>query len=199
MNFFRNFGNALKYANFNFSQLKGEIVELVQRGRQYGYDVPDYCKLTVKNSSKGRDYPVMIDLYYKENDEQLIHLPQELLIGEFSSMPTTIRERLIQNGFVEIVINNFAELFISASEDVAKPIRFASIIGFSSNTDVISSRKVTISDDIFVYRVKYSYDTSKKKNNVKVVSYSDITQIPDDVNNKLTSDGVCTIVIDKNA
>jgi hypothetical protein len=198
MNIFRNFGNALKYANYNFFQLKEEVVSLVQRGRQYGYDVPNYCKITVKNSAKRYDYPVLIDLYYKDkdNDQQVIHLPQELLIGVFTTIPTPIKERLERKGFVEIVVENLAELFISASEEVSKPISFSSISSFSSNREILSSRVVTIKDELFAYRVKYLYNTPKSKGNVKVVSYADIANMPEDVKKILESDGICSLFLD---
>lgn len=196
MNLFRNIKAALNYANYDFYKLKSEIVDLVKRGREQGLDNPDYCKLTVKNSSIGRDYPVYIDLYYKTGDNEVMHLPQELLIGIFSTIPSTIKSVLSSKGYVEIKINNLAELCISATEEVSKPIKFESITGFGSNTQPLTSRKVTIKDEIFAYRVIYSYSTPTKCENIKVVTYSDILGMPTDVINKLMIDGVCTLTLD---
>lgn len=196
MNLFRNIKAALSYANYDFYKLKKEIVDLVKRGREQGLDNPDYCKLTVKNSSIGRDYPVYIDLYYKTGDNEAMHLPQELLIGTFSTIPSTIKKALSSNGYIEIKINNLAELCISATEEVSKPIKFDSITGFGSNAQPLSERKVTIKDEIFAYRVIYSYSTPTKTENTKVVSYCDIFGMPTDVTNKLMSNGVCTLKLD---
>lgn len=195
-NLFRNLKAALQYANYDFYKLKKEIIALIKRGREQGLDNPDYCKLTIKNSSVGRDYPVYIDLYYKKNNEEAIHLPQELIIGKFATIPTGIKKTLIADGFVEIRINNLAELSISSTEDVVKPIRFESISNFSSSKQPLTSRKVKIKDEIFVYRVIYMFDTPTRKEQTKVVTYADILGIPTDVDFKLKSDGQCTFKID---
>ena len=195
-NFFRNLRVALQYANYDFYKLKKEILSLIKRGREQGLDNPDYCKLTVKNSSLGRDYPVFIDLYYKKNNDEAIHLPQELLIGTFVTIPTGIKQALTRDGFVEIRINNLTELSISSSEEVSKPIKFESILSFSSSKEPLTSREVTIKDEIFAYRVIYRYDTPSKKEQKKVVTYADIIGIPTDVSLKLKTDGQCTIKID---
>lgn len=195
-NFFRNLKTALEYANYDFFKLKKEIISLIKRGREQGLDNPDYCKLTVKNSSVGRDYPVYIDLYYKKNNDEAIHLPQELLIGTFMTIPTGIKQALTRDGFVEIRINNLAELSISSTEEVSKPIKFESILSFSSSKVPLTARQVTIKDEIFAYRVIYRYDTPSKKEQNKVITYADIIGIPSDVFSKLKTDGQCTIKID---
>ena len=187
MNIFRNIKAALAYANYDFYRLKKEIVDLVKKGREQGLDNPDYCKLTVKNSSLNRDYPVLIDLYYKIGNNEAMHLPQELLIGTFSTIPSTIKQTLTNNGFVEIKINNLAELCISAAEEVEKPIKFDAITNFSSSKQLITHRIVTIKDEIFSYRVVYKYNTQESDNNIKVVTYSDIMGMPSDVIAKLKS------------
>lgn len=195
-NFFQNLRAAFQYANYDFYKLKKEIIALIMRGREQGLDNPDYCKLTVKNSSLGRDYPVLIDLYYKMSNDEAVHLPQELLIGTFVTMPIGIRQSLSRDGFVEIRINNLAELSISSTEEVSKPIKFESILTFSSSNMPLTSRQVTIKDEIFAYRVIYKYDTPTSKEQSKVVTYADIIDIPSDVALKLKTDGVCMLKID---
>lgn len=196
MTFFRNLKAAFQYANYDFYKLKKEIIALIIQGREQGLDNPDYCKLTIKNSSLGRDYPVIIDLYYKKNQNEAIHLPQELLIGTFVTMPSSIRKVLSNDGYVEIKINNLAELSISTNEAITKPINFESITTFGSNKQLLTSRKVTIKDEIFTYRVIYMFDTPTKKEQSKAVIYADVMGIPADVASKLKSDGQCTIKID---
>lgn len=189
----RNFKAALQYANYDFFKLKKEIIELILKGREQGLDNPDYCKLTIKNSSIGRDYPVFIDLYYKKNNNECIHLPKELLIGSFTTMPTCIREALSNDGFVEIKINNLTELSISSIENISKPIEFESISTFGSSTHPLTSRVITIKDEVFAYRVIYKFDTSEKREQTKSITYADIIGIPEDIALKLKSDGQCTI------
>lgn len=196
MTFFKNLKAALQYANYDFYNLKKEIIALIIRGREQGFDNPDYCKLTIKNSSLGRDYPVLIDLYYKMNEDEIIHLPQELLIGTFVSIPSSVKKVLSDDGYVEIKINNLAELSISANEITAKPIKFESILTFGSNKQPLFSREVIIKDEIFTYRVIYMFDTPTQKKQKKAVIYADIIGIPVDVASKLKSDGQCTIKID---
>lgn len=198
MNLFRNIRAALNYANYDFYKLKKEIVNLVKRGREQGLDNPDYCKLTVKNSSLNRDYPVFIDLYYKTGINEAMHLPQELLIGHFSTIPSTIKQSLTNNGLIEIKINNLAELCLSATEEVEKPIKFDIITNFSSSNQLITHRTITIKDEIFSYRVIYKYKSQQSDNNIKVVTYSDIMGMPSDVIAKLKSDGVCTLDLENN-
>ena len=194
--FLKNFKAALQYANYDFYKLKNEIVALIMRGREQGLDNPDYCKLTVKNSSLGRDYPVFIDLYYKVNNDEAIHLPQELLIGTFSTMPSSIRQIMVVNGFVEIIVNNIAELSLSANEAVSQPIKFESILNFSSSHESLTSRQVTIKDEIFAYRVIYKYDTTTNREQSKVVTYADIIDCPSDIALKLKTDGTCILKLD---
>lgn len=196
MTFFRNLKTAFQYANYDFYKLKKEIVSLIIRGKEQGLNNPDYCRLTIKNSSLGYDYPVFIDLYYKKNENEAIHLPQELLIGSFVTMPTSIKKVLSDDGYVEIKINNLAELSISTYETISKPINFESITTFGSNKQLLTSRKITIKDEIFTYRVIYMFDTPTKKEQSKAVVYADIIEIPTDVASKLKSDGQCTIKID---
>ena len=198
MNLFRNIKAALAYANYDFYKLKKEIVDLIKTGRMQGLDNPDYCKVTVKNSSLNHDYPVLIDLYYKIGNNEAMHLPQELLIGTFSTIPSTIKQTLTNNGFVEIKINNLAELCISAAEEVEKPIKFDAITNFSSSKQLITHRLVTIKDEIFSYRVIYRYKTQQSDNNIKVVTYSDIIDMPFDVVTKLKSDGICNLNLENN-
>lgn len=189
----RNFKAALQYANYDFFKLKKEIIELILKGREQGLDNPDYCKLTIKNSSVGRDYPVYIDLYYKKNNNEAIHLPQELLIGTFITMPTSIRNALSHDGFVEIKINNLTELSLSTSESISKPIKFESISTFGPSTHPLTSRVITIKDEVFAYRVIYKFDTPDKRDQTKSITYADIIGIPEDIALKLKSDGQCTI------
>lgn len=192
----RNIKAALQYANYDFYKLKKEIIELILKGREQGLDNPDYCKLTIKNSSVGRDYPVYIDLYYKKNNNEAIHLPQELLIGTFITMPTSIRNALSHDGFVEIKINNLTELSLSTSESISKPIKFESISSFVSYKQPLTSRVITIKDEIFAYRVIYKFDTPDNKEQTKAITYADIIDIPEDVAHKLKADGQCTIKLD---
>lgn len=196
MKFFRNLKAALQYANYDFYKLKKEIIALIIRGREQGLNNPDYCKLTIKNSSLGHDYPVFIDLYYKKNEDEVIQLPQELLIGTFATMPSSVREVLSGDGYVEIKINNLAELSISTNETIVKPIGFRSIVNFGSDKQPLTSRKVTIKDEIFSYRVIYMFDTPTKKEQAKAVMYADIVGIPMDVSAQLKLDGQCFIKID---
>lgn len=192
----RNFKAALQYANYDFYKLKKEIIDLILKGREQGLDNPDYCKLTIKNSSIGRDYPVFIDLYYKKNNNECIHLPQELLIGSFITMPSSIRAGLSNDGFVEIKINNLTELSISSSECVSKPIEFESISAFGSTTHPLTSRVITIKDEVFAYRVIYKFDSPDKRDQIKAITYADIIGIPEDIAIKLKSDGQCSIKLD---
>lgn len=196
MTFFRNLKVALQYANYDFFKLKKEIIALIIQGRNQGLNNPDYCKLTVKNSSLGHDYPVFIDLYYKKDEDEVIHLPKELLIGTFMTMPSSIRQMLSDEGYVEIKINNLTELSISANEAITKPIKFESILSFGSNKYPLTSRRVTIKDEIFTYRVIYMYDTPIAKEQTKAMTYADIIGLPTDIASKLKSDGQCTIKID---
>lgn len=196
MAFLRNLKAALQYANYDFFKLKKEIIALIIQGRNQGLNNPDYCKLTVKNSSLGHDYPVFIDLYYKMNEDEAIHLPKELLIGTFVTMPSSIRQMLSDEGYVEIVIDNLTELSVSVNETIAKSIKFESILGFGSSKYPLTSRRVTIKDDIFTYRIIYIYDTAKAKEQTKAMTYADILGLPTDVASKLKSDGQCTIKID---
>ena len=114
------------------------------------------------------------------------------------TIPSIIKEALTNNGFVEIKINNLAELCISAAEEVEKPIKFDAITNFSSSKQLITHRIVTIKDEIFSYRVVYKYNTQQSDNNIKVVTYSDIMGMPSDVIAKLKLDGVCTLNLENN-
>lgn len=196
MNIFRGLKSALNYANYDFYKLKKEVVNLVRIGRMQGLDNPDYCKITIKNVASGWDFPVKLDLYYKVDGNQVMYLPQDLLIGSFSSMPSLIKSALISEGQVEIKINNLAELYISAEEEVEKPINFNSIVNFGFSQQMITSRKVTIKDEIFTYRVIYDYEANVTAKKTKVITYADIVGMPDDVIQKMKSDGNCKIKID---
>lgn len=195
MKIIKNFKAALNYANYDLYKIKSEIVQLIIRGRKNGLGNPDYCKITIKNSSKERDYPIFIDLYYKVNNDEVIHLPQELLIGTFSTIKASILSKIELNGYIEIVIKNLTELFISEKEDVERPISFTSILNFNPKGEYVR-REVTILDEVFTYRVAYSYIDSESKRNTTSISYANIVNIPTDVQEKIETEGKVILKID---
>lgn len=192
MNLINNFKLALKYANYDLYKIKSEIAELIIHGRKEGLGNPDYCKITIKNSSIKQDYPVLIDLYYKSGEEEVIRLPKQIIIGKFSSIKTQLLTKLETNGYVEIVIKNLAELLISEKEEVCKPIIFSSIVNFKPQAEYLS-REINIKDELFTYRVTYTYTTISSDSKSVSKVYSNILNIPTDVLAKLESDSVVTL------
>ena len=85
---------------------------------------------------------------------------------------------------------------LDAEEEVEKPINFNSIVNFGFSQQMITSRKVTIKDEIFTYRVIYDYEANVTAKKTKVITYADIVGMPDDVIQKMKSDGNCKIKID---
>lgn len=195
MKIIKNFKAALNYANYDLYKIKSEIVQLIIRGRKEGLGNPDYCKVTIKNSSKKRDYPVFIDLYYKISNDEVIHLPQELLIGTFASIKMSILNKIVNNGYIEIVIKNLAELYISEKEDVEDPISFTSILNFKPHKEFIR-REVSILDEVFTYRVTYSYIDGESKRNTTSLSYANILNMPTDVQERIETEGKVILKID---
>lgn len=186
------FKESIKYANYDFFKLKEEIIALIQIGRGQGLNNPDYCSITVKNSSRNIDYPVTIDLYYKTGEQEAMHLPKSFIVGTFKSIPGRIKQMILQNGFVEIRIENLLELSLSIHDSVASPINFDSITGFAPQ-DSYKSRSVIIKDDIFTYKVTFSYILSDGSTRSKSISYSDIIGLPSDIYAKMKLNGVCEI------
>ena len=188
MNIIKNLKAAFNYANYDLYKIKSEIANLILRGRKEGLGNPDYCKVTIKNSSIKRDYPIYIDLYYKTDRDEVIHLPQELLIGKFVSIKSSLLEKLEGDGYVEIVIKNLAELIISERENVEPPIAFDSITRFSPKVEFIE-RAVVIKDEIFTYRVIYKYRTKEGEVSSTTVVYANIIAMPTDVQSQLNANG----------
>lgn len=192
MNLINNFKTALKYANYDLYRIKSEITELIIHGRKEGLGNPDYCMITIKNSSIKQDYPILIDLYYKSGEEEVIRLPKQIIIGKFSSIKAQLMTKIETNGYVEIVIKNLTELFISEKEDVGKPIAFSSVVNFNPSVEYLS-REVNIKDELFTYRVTYTYTTISSDSKSVSKVYSNILNIPTDVLAKLESDSVVTL------
>lgn len=195
MKIIENLKAALNYANYDLYKIKSEIVQLILRGRKEGLGNPDYCKITIKNSSRKRDYPLFIDLYYKIDNDEVIHLPQEILIGNFATIKMSILSKIETNGYIEIVIKNLTELYISEKENVEKPISFSSILNFNPQREYVS-REVAIGDEVFTYRVSYAYIDRESKRNVTSISYANIVNIPADVLEKIEKEGKVTLKID---
>ena len=186
------FKSAIQYANFDFFKLKEEVLSLIKIGREQGLDYPDYCRITIKNPSRKVDYPVSIDLYYKTDEQGAMHLPKSFLVGSFKSIPSHLEQVLIQNGFLEIRIDNLLELSLSANEEVSGTIKFDSVVNFIPKT-AYKNRKILIKDDLFTYKVVYSYETLDGTVKSKTISYADIINIPMDVSAKLKENGECII------
>ena len=186
MNIIKNLKAAFNYANYDLYKIKSEIANLILRGRKEGLGNPDYCKVTIKNSSIKRDYPIYIDLYYKTGRDEVMHLPQELLIGKFLSIKSSLLEKLEKDGYVEIVIKNLAELLISERETVEPPIAFDSITRFSPKVEFLQ-RDVVIKDEIFTYRVIYRYRTKEGEVISTTVVYANIIAMPADVQSQLNA------------
>lgn len=188
MNIIKNLKAAFNYANYDLYKIKSEIANLILRGRKEGLGNPDYCKITIKNSSIKRDYPIYIDLYYKTDRNEVMHLPQELLVGKFISIKSSILDKLEKDGYVEIVVKNLTELLISEKENVEAPISFNSIIHFIPKEECVE-RWVVIKDEIFTYRVVYKYRTRESEMKSSSNVYANIIAIPEDVLVKLNTQG----------
>lgn len=188
MNIIKNLKAALNYANYDLYKIKSEIVNLILRGRKEGLGNPDYCKITIKNSSIKRDYPIYIDLYYKTDKNEVMHLPQELLIGKFISIKSSILHKLENDGYVEIVIKNLTELLISEKETVEASISFNSVTRFTPKEEYVE-RCVVIKDEIFTYRVIYKYRNRELEMKSTSIVYANIIEIPGDVLERLNTHG----------
>ncbi len=188
MNIIKNLKAAFNYANYDLYKIKSEIANLILRGRKEGLGNPDYCKITIKNSSLKRDYPIYIDLYYKTDKNEVMHLPQELLIGKFISIKSSILHKLENDGYVEIVIKNLTELLISEKETVEVSISFNSVTRFTPKEEYVE-RCVVIKDEIFTYRVIYKYRNSELEMKSTSIVYANIIEIPGDVLERLNTQG----------
>lgn len=188
MNIIKNLKAAFNYANYDLYKIKSEIANLILRGRKEGLGNPDYCKITIKNSSIKRDYPIYIDLYYKTDRNEVMHLPQELLIGKFISIKSSILHKLENDGYVEIVIKNLTELLISEKETVEASILFNSVIHFNPKEEYVE-RCVVIKDEIFTYRVIYKYRNRELEMKSSSIVYANIIEIPVDVLERLNTHG----------
>lgn len=188
MNIIKNLKAAFNYANYDLYKIKSEIANLILRGRKEGLGNPDYCKITIKNSSLKRDYPIYIDLYYKTDKNEVMHLPQELLIGKFISIKSSILHKLENDGYVEIVIKNLTELLISEKETVEASISFNSVTRFTPKEEYVE-RCVVIKDEIFTYRVIYKYRNRELEMKSTSIVYANIIEIPGDVLERLNTHG----------
>jgi len=188
MNIIKNLKAAFNYANYDLYKIKSEIANLILRGRKEGLGNPDYCKITIKNSSLKRDYPIYIDLYYKTDKNEVMHLPQELLIGKFISIKSSILHKLENDGYVEIVIKNLTELLISEKETVEASISFNSVTRFTPKEEYVE-RCVVIKDEIFTYRVIYKYRNRELEMKSTSIVYANIIEIPGDVLERLNTQG----------
>ena len=188
MNIIKNLKAAFNYANYDLYKIKSEIANLILRGRKEGLGNPDYCKITIKNSSLKRDYPIYIDLYYKTDRNEVMHLPQELLIGKFISIKSSILHKLENDGYVEIVIKNLTELLISEKETVEASISFNSVTRFTPKEEYVE-RCVVIKDEIFTYRVIYKYRNRELEMKSTSIVYANIIEIPGDVLERLNTHG----------
>lgn len=188
MNIIKNLKAAFNYANYDLYKIKSEIANLILRGRKEGLGNPDYCKITIKNSSLKRDYPIYIDLYYKTDKNEVMHLPQELLIGKFISIKSSILHKLENDGYVEIVIKNLTELLISEKETVEVSISFNSVTRFTPKEEYVE-RCVVIKDEIFTYRVIYKYRNRELEMKSTSIVYANIIEIPGDVLERLNTQG----------
>lgn len=188
MNIIKNLKAAFNYANYDLYKIKSEIANLILRGRKEGLGNPDYCKITIKNSSLKRDYPIYIDLYYKTDRNEVMHLPQELLIGKFISIKSSILHKLENDGYVEIVIKNLTELLISEKETVEASISFNSVTRFTPKEEYVE-RCVVIKDEIFTYRVIYKYRNRELEMKSTSIVYANIIEIPGDVLDRLNTHG----------
>jgi len=188
MNIIKNLKAAFNYANYDLYKIKSEIANLILRGRKEGLGNPDYCKITIKNSSIKRDYPIYIDLYYKTDKNEVMHLLQELLIGKFISIKSSILHKLENDGYVEIVIKNLTELLISEKETVEASISFNSVTRFNPKEEYVE-RCVVIKDEIFTYRVIYKYRNRELEMKSTSIVYANIIEIPGDVLERLNTHG----------
>lgn len=180
---FGSFMSMYKYANFDFHQLKNEILDLLQSGRRNGLNNPDYCRLLIENSQKGYDYPIEIELYYCEGDNVKV-LPKKLIIGHFSSIPSQIKNRLIMEGRIIIRVENLLGLALSINEKIEMPTSFNSVTSSKSRTNAI-----TIEDELFDYCVRYEMIENGQVVNTKVIRYADIIGMPSDIMQILTDEG----------
>lgn len=195
MNIIKNIKAALTYANYDLYKIKSEIANLILRGRKEGLGNPDYCKVTIKNSSIKRDYPIYIDLYYKTDKNEIMRLPQELLIGKFVSIKSSILDKLERDGYVEIAIKNLTELLISEKEAVEASISFNSVTHFTSKEECVE-KCVIIKDEIFTYRVIYKYRTRASEMKSSSIVYADINEIPGDVLDRLNTHGEVSLILE---
>lgn len=185
---------SFSYASYDFFRLKEEVLSLVKIGRKSGLSIPDYCCINIKKPSKGIDYPIKIDLYYKADDQEVMHLPKSFIVGSFKTIPVFVKESLDNNGSVDIRIDNLLELTLSANEPVMPPIKFDSIVGFMPKS-AYKSRRVIIKDDLFNFKVVYSFLSPNDDLTSNSVLYANIIGLPSDIINRIKEDGECSLDI----
>lgn len=186
--FLEEFSEAYKYAELDFYKLKSEVLFLMDKAKEKGFDNPDYCEMTIKVVNKTQT-KVSIQTYYKVN-EKFRRFSKELDLGILVNIPAVVKNRLKENNEVKIRLTDFDNLYSVNEKDIIPTVEFEHLYHFTlKNAKGTPVRKeLHIKDELFYYQVVlvYVYDNGEK-NDCRVKNFGNIKNIPQEVISKITS------------
>ena len=151
--FFSRIRQLSSYANYDFYKLSSEITALIAEGRKHNLYDPKTCSVTIAKTENGKEFSITMELYYN-NLGQITKLPKTFIVGRFNTIPKHLYDEICSVGSCEMVINYLDEVLSLSTEPVQPAVSFNEIIRYKAEVPS-TQRKITITDEFFLYRVRY--------------------------------------------
>lgn len=177
-----------KYAELDFYKLKSEVLSLLDKAKDRGYEMPDYGSLSITVKSKIETI-VLIEAYYKKGNGKYQEFKKTLDLGKLTNIPSVVKSRLDKTKSVDIKLSDFKNLYSISESDIVNTIEFENIYHFSLKNakGKPTKKELHITDELFYYKVVlvYVYDDDTKE--IRVKYFGNILDLPVDVIEKIAS------------
>ena len=162
--------DAFKYVELDFYKLKSEVLSLIKKAENRGYEDPNYCSMKIRWVDKFQTL-VTIEAYYDKRNGKFQKFNKELDLGALTNIPESIKKKLEEKGELEIRLTDVSKLLVVDQKDITPSIDFSNLYNFSfRNSQGTPIRKeIHFTNELFYFKVilRYIYEDSSREDRVK--------------------------------
>ena len=194
-------------SSFHFYDLEEEVAQFIKDNKKAGLDDLGYCDLKL-STAKDQTYEAIIRAYYRtSHNDKFIEKKKVITFDNLKNIPQNISKIISEKGNITIKIEDIVDLLSEEITNLKDPIAFDELLTKVDHKikelNIDSQKfkaKFAIEDKVFYKKVFIIYSPIEKtgiQGRKYSYYYSDITDLPANVTEKLNSDGKIEMAFDE--
>jgi hypothetical protein len=195
-------------SSFHFYDLEDEVAQFIKDNKKAGLDDLGYCDLKL-SIAKNETYEAIIRAYYRtSHNDKFIEKKKVITFDNLKNIPQNISKIISEKGNITIKIEDIVDLLSEEITNLKDPIAFDELLTKVDHRIKelnIDSQKfnlnIAIEDKIFYKKVFVIYTPTEKtgiQGKKMIYYYSDISDLPIDVYEKLNNEGKVEMALAEN-